>query len=40
MTSTGNAGITTYATPTENELVVTRAFDAPRRVVFDAWTSS
>src|SRR5215203_6188793 len=25
-------------TPTEREIVMTRSFDAPRRLVFDAWT--
>jgi uncharacterized protein YndB with AHSA1/START domain len=25
-------------TPTDREIVITRAFDAPRAVVFDAWT--
>jgi uncharacterized protein YndB with AHSA1/START domain len=25
-------------TPTEREIVLTRVFDAPRRLVFDAWT--
>ena len=28
----------TVATPSDREIVITRAFDAPRRVVFDAWT--
>lgn len=28
----------TIATPTDTELVVTRSFDAPRELVFDAWT--
>jgi uncharacterized protein YndB with AHSA1/START domain len=26
------------ATPSDREIVITRVFDAPRRVVFDAWT--
>jgi uncharacterized protein YndB with AHSA1/START domain len=25
-------------TPTDREIVITRGFDAPRRLVFDAWT--
>ena len=25
-------------TPTEREIVMTRVFDAPRALVFDAWT--
>jgi uncharacterized protein YndB with AHSA1/START domain len=28
----------TYATPSDREVRVTRAFDAPRRLVFDAYT--
>ena len=31
-------GATTYTTPTDRELVATRVFDAPRTLVFDAWT--
>ena len=31
-------GATTYATPTDTELVCTRLFDAPRHLVFAAWT--
>jgi uncharacterized protein YndB with AHSA1/START domain len=30
----------TIATPSDREIVITRAFAAPRRVVFDAWTRS
>jgi uncharacterized protein YndB with AHSA1/START domain len=26
------------STPSDREIVITRSFDAPRRVVFDAWT--
>jgi uncharacterized protein YndB with AHSA1/START domain len=29
---------TTYTTPSDREVVITRVFDAPRRLVFDAWT--
>ena len=29
----------TVTTPTEREIVMTRVFDAPRRLVFDAWTN-
>ena len=29
----------TVTTPTEREIVITRVFDAPRRLVFEAWTS-
>jgi uncharacterized protein YndB with AHSA1/START domain len=31
-------GTTTYETPTDTEVVITRVVDAPRRIVFDAWT--
>jgi uncharacterized protein YndB with AHSA1/START domain len=34
-----NAGALNVSTPTDREAVVTRVFDAPRRLVFDAWTS-
>ena len=30
--------MTTFSTPSERELAVTRDFDAPRELVFDAWT--
>lgn len=29
---------TTFTTPSDREIVVTRVFDAPCRLVFDAWT--
>ncbi|HEU4949082.1 MAG TPA: SRPBCC family protein [Kribbella sp.] len=29
---------TTYETPSDTEIVITRVFDAPRRLVFAAWT--
>ncbi len=32
------ATATTFTTPTDREIVITRAFDAPRRLLFDAWT--
>jgi uncharacterized protein YndB with AHSA1/START domain len=32
-------GVTTYATPSDREVVITRIVAAPRRVVFDAWTN-
>jgi uncharacterized protein YndB with AHSA1/START domain len=35
MTSQRTASI---STPTDREIVITRTFDAPRHVVFDAWT--
>jgi uncharacterized protein YndB with AHSA1/START domain len=31
--------MTTFSTPSERELAVTRDFDAPRALVFDAWTN-
>jgi uncharacterized protein YndB with AHSA1/START domain len=30
----------TATTPSDREIVITRAFDAPRAVVFDAWTKA
>ena len=39
MVSGARTGVTTYATPTDREVVITRVFDAPRRIVFDAWTN-
>ena len=33
-----NAGTLEVTTPTDREIVLTRAFDAPRRLVFDAFT--
>src|SRR5258705_10886957 len=36
MTDTGALQITT---PSDREIVVTRVFDAPRRLVFEAWTN-
>lgn len=32
-------GVTSFTTPSDRELLMTRAFDAPRELVFDAWTS-
>jgi uncharacterized protein YndB with AHSA1/START domain len=31
---------TTFTTPTDREIVMTRVFDAPRELVWEAWTSS
>jgi uncharacterized protein YndB with AHSA1/START domain len=39
MATATKTGVTSYTTPTDNELVVTRVVDAPRRLVFDAWTN-
>ena len=38
MTSGASTGVTTYATPSDREVVVTRVVSAPRRLVFAAWT--
>jgi uncharacterized protein YndB with AHSA1/START domain len=35
----GRVGETTYATPSDREIVITRVVDAPRRLVFEAWTN-
>ena len=34
-----NTGTLKVATPTDREIVLTRVFDAPRNLVFDAWTA-
>src|SRR5256885_2488324 len=34
-----NSGDLTVTTPTDREIAMTRVFDAPRRLVFDAWTN-
>lgn len=39
MTSPAKTGVTTIGTPTDREVVITRVVDAPRRLVFDAWTN-
>lgn len=31
-------GVTQYTTPTDREIVITRVVDAPRKIVFTAWT--
>jgi uncharacterized protein YndB with AHSA1/START domain len=31
-------GSTTFTTPSDREVVMTRVFDAPRRLVWEAWT--
>ena len=38
MTSGASTGTTTYATPSDRDVVVTRVVNAPRRLVFAAWT--
>jgi uncharacterized protein YndB with AHSA1/START domain len=32
-------GTTMFTTPSDREIVVTRVFNAPRRLVFEAWTN-
>jgi uncharacterized protein YndB with AHSA1/START domain len=39
MVTTARTGVTTYATPGEREVVITRVVDAPRRLVFEAFTN-
>ena len=39
MATAGRTGVTTYETPTDTQVVITRIVDAPRRLVFDAWTN-
>ena len=39
MTSGASPGVTTYTTPTDREIVIARVVDAPRRMVFDAFTN-
>ena len=38
MTTADRVGETTFATPSDTEVEITRVFDAPRALVFDAWT--
>lgn len=38
MTSGASTGVTSYATPSDREIVITRVVHAPRRLVFAAWT--
>jgi uncharacterized protein YndB with AHSA1/START domain len=39
MTTTARRAATTFATPSDREVVITRVVDAPRRLVFTAHTS-
>jgi uncharacterized protein YndB with AHSA1/START domain len=39
MVTLARTGVTTYTTPSDKEVVVTRVVDAPRRLVFNAWTN-
>ncbi len=38
MDTVSKEGATTFMTPSDREIVMTRVVDAPRRLVFDAWT--
>ena len=38
MTATDRSRTTTFTTPTDREIVMVRAFHAPRSLVFNAWT--
>ena len=39
MVSASNVGKTTFTTPSDREFVTTRVFDAPRQLVWEAWTN-
>jgi uncharacterized protein YndB with AHSA1/START domain len=39
MVTVARTGVTTYTTPTDKVVVITRVVDAPRTLVFDAWTN-
>lgn len=39
MATESKVGATTYTTPSDREFAMTRVFDAPRRLVWDAWTN-
>ena len=39
MSPAARTGVTTYTTPGEREVVITRVVDAPRRMVFEAYTN-
>jgi uncharacterized protein YndB with AHSA1/START domain len=38
MATMNDTGTTTFTTPSDNEVVMSRVFDAPRRLVFEAFT--
>jgi uncharacterized protein YndB with AHSA1/START domain len=38
MATANDVGATTFTTSSDREIEVTRVFDAPRELVFDAWT--
>lgn len=39
MATATKTGVTTYVTPSDTEIAIIRVVDAPRRIVFDAWTN-
>ena len=39
MVSAGSSGFSTYATTNDRDIVITRIVDAPRHIVFQAWTN-
>jgi uncharacterized protein YndB with AHSA1/START domain len=39
MTAAGKGNPTTFTTPSDREIVITRVFDAPRHLVWEAWTT-
>ncbi|NLE36663.1 MAG: SRPBCC family protein [Pirellulaceae bacterium] len=39
MLTKAKVGVTTFTTPSDRELVAIRTVDAPRRLVWDAWTN-
>ncbi|HEV7240360.1 MAG TPA: SRPBCC family protein [Thermoanaerobaculia bacterium] len=39
MPTTSNVNATTFKTPTDREVVITRVVDAPRGTVWEAWTN-
>ncbi len=38
MATANNPGVTTFGTPSDREITATRVVEAPRRLVFDAWS--
>jgi uncharacterized protein YndB with AHSA1/START domain len=39
MPAANKTGATTFTTPSDREVAITRVVDAPRRLVFEAWTN-
>jgi uncharacterized protein YndB with AHSA1/START domain len=39
MATASKLGVTTFTKPSDREFVMTRVFDAPRRLVWEAWTN-